>query len=151
MCGICGFLSPAGLPAATLEKMNAVIYRRGPDGEGSLHSGAVGLAMRRLAIIDIDGGTQPVYNEDRSVALVFNGEIYNYRSLRDGLIARGHQFRSNSDTETIVHLYEERAPHVSAVAGELEPPRAVTPGGGHVRCVRHRGGLQSGTRTVECE
>jgi asparagine synthase (glutamine-hydrolysing) len=108
MCGICGFLSPGGLPAATLEKMNAVIYRRGPDGEGSLHSRPVGLAMRRLAIIDVAGGAQPVYNEDHSVALVFNGEIYNFQRLRDGLIARGHQFRSNSDTETIVHLYEER-------------------------------------------
>jgi asparagine synthase (glutamine-hydrolysing) len=108
MCGICGFLAPEGLPPGTLAAMNDVIYRRGPDGEGSLQSGPVGLAMRRLAIIDIDGGAQPVYNEDRSVALVFNGEIYNYRKLRDGLIARGHEFRSNSDTETIVHLYEER-------------------------------------------
>jgi asparagine synthase (glutamine-hydrolysing) len=108
MCGICGFLAPKGLSPATLAAMNDVIYRRGPDGEGSLHSGPVGLAMRRLAIIDLAGGQQPVYNEDRSVALVFNGEIYNYRSLRERLIERGHQFRSNSDTETIVHLYEEK-------------------------------------------
>ncbi len=107
MCGICGFLSFAGWPPDTLRAMNDVIFRRGPDGEGSLHSGGIGLAMRRLAIIDVPGGSQPVYNEDRSVAVVFNGEIYNYRALRDGLRARGHEFRSNSDTEVIVHLYEE--------------------------------------------
>jgi asparagine synthase (glutamine-hydrolysing) len=91
-----------------LQAMNGVIFRRGPDGEGSFHSGTVGLAMRRLAIIDVAGGSQPVYNEDRSVAVVFNGEIYNYKSLREGLRARGHEFRTNSDTEVIVHLYEER-------------------------------------------
>ncbi|TLZ20791.1 MAG: asparagine synthase (glutamine-hydrolyzing) [Gammaproteobacteria bacterium] len=108
MCGICGFVSFAGWPPAMLQAMNDVIFRRGPDGEGSLHSGTVGLAMRRLAIIDVAGGAQPVYNEDRSVAVVFNGEIYNYRSLREGLRARGHEFRSNSDTEVLVHLYEER-------------------------------------------
>jgi asparagine synthase (glutamine-hydrolysing) len=108
MCGICGFVSFAGWPPAMLQAMNDVIFRRGPDGEGSLHSGRVGLAMRRLAIIDVAGGSQPIYNEDRSVAVVFNGEIYNYRSLREGLRARGHEFRTNSDTEVIVHLYEER-------------------------------------------
>ena len=100
-----------------LQKMNDVIYRRGPDGEGLLHRGAVGLAMRRLAIIDVAGGAQPVYNEDRSVAVVFNGEIYNFKSLRAALQARGHQFRTSSDTEVIVHLYEE---HGSALVRELE-------------------------------
>jgi asparagine synthase (glutamine-hydrolysing) len=108
MCGICGFVSFAGWSPAMLQQMNEVIFRRGPDGEGSLHSGRVGLAMRRLAIIDVAGGSQPVYNEDRSVAVVFNGEIYNFRVLREGLRARGHEFRTNSDTEVIVHLYEER-------------------------------------------
>src|SRR6202521_4268607 len=108
MCGICGFVSFAGWPPAMLQAMNDVIFRRGPDGEGSLHSGSVGLAMRRLAIIDVEGGSQPVYNEDRSVAVVFNGEIYNYKTPREGLRARGHEFRSNSDTEVIGHLYEER-------------------------------------------
>jgi asparagine synthase (glutamine-hydrolysing) len=108
MCGICGFVSFAGWSPTMLQSMNDAIFRRGPDGEGSLHSGTVGLAMRRLAIIDVVGGAQPVYNEDRSVAVVFNGEIYNYKSLRDGLRARGHQFRTHSDTEVLVHLYEER-------------------------------------------
>lgn len=100
-----------------LRAMNDVIVRRGPDGEGSLLSGDVGLAMRRLAIIDVSGGAQPVYNEDGSVAVVFNGEIYNFMSLREGLIARGHQFRTHSDTEVIVHLYEERG---SDLVRELE-------------------------------
>jgi asparagine synthase (glutamine-hydrolysing) len=108
MCGICGFVSFAGWSPDMLQAMNDVIVRRGPDGEGSFHSGTIGLAMRRLAIIDVAGGSQPVYNEDRSVAVVFNGEIYNYKTLREGLRARGHEFRTNSDTEVIVHLYEER-------------------------------------------
>src|SRR6185312_13023306 len=93
---------------ATLQAMNDVLVRRGPDGAGALVSGPVGLAMRRLAIIDLAGGGQPIYNEDRSVAVVFNGEIYNYKALRERLLARGHEFRTNSDTEVIVHLYEER-------------------------------------------
>src|SRR6202163_3280868 len=108
MCGICGFVSFAGWSPDILRAMNDVIFRRGPGGEGSLHSGTIGLAMRRLAIIDVEGGSQPVYNEDRSIAVVFNGEIYNYKTLREGLRARGHEFRTNSDTEVIVHLYEER-------------------------------------------
>ena len=108
MCGICGFVSSAGWSTAMLQSMNDAIARRGPDGEGLLHSGHVGLAMRRLAIIDVAGGAQPVYNEDRSIAVVFNGEIYNFKALRAALIGRGHQFRTNSDTEVIVHLYEER-------------------------------------------
>ena len=112
MCGICGFVSSAGWSAASLQGMNDVIFRRGPDGEGLLHSGPVGLAMRRLAIIDVAGGSQPVYNEDNSVAVVFNGEIYNFKALREGLRARGHQFRTNSDTEVIVHLYEEKGAHL---------------------------------------
>jgi len=112
MCGICGFVTFAGWSSTTLQAMNNVIVRRGPDGEGSVVSGAAGLAMRRLAIIDVTGGAQPIYNEDRSVALVFNGEIYNFQALREGLLARGHEFRSNSDTEVVVHLYEERGPEL---------------------------------------
>ena len=108
MCGICGFLSVSPWSADTLQAMNDAIRHRGPDGEGSLLSGGVGLAMRRLAIIDVAGGAQPVYNEDRSVAVIFNGEIYNFKTLREGLSARGHVFRTNSDTEVLVHLYEEQ-------------------------------------------
>ncbi len=108
MCGICGFVSTSGWGPETLQAMNDAIRRRGPDGEGSVQIGVAGLAMRRLAIIDVEGGIQPIYNEDRSVVMVFNGEIYNYKELRSGLIARGHRFETQSDTEVIVHLYEER-------------------------------------------
>src|SRR5262245_49366372 len=109
MCGICGFVSlgVGSLSRDSLQRMNDVIWRRGPDGEGLLHSGPVGLAMRRLAIIDLSGGQQPVYNEDGTVAVVFNGEIYNFRELRTELQRRGHHFKTHSDTEVIVHLYEE--------------------------------------------
>ena len=117
MCGICGFVSASGWSADMLGRMNDVIYCRGPDGEGALHTPQVGLAMRRLAIIDVDGGSQPVYNEDRSVAVVFNGEIYNFKALRARLQARGHEFRTHSDTEVIVHLYEE---HGAELVRELD-------------------------------
>lgn len=106
MCGICGFTGPD--PDHILDKMNATIVHRGPDEDGFLRGGQVNLAMRRLSILDFSGGAQPVFNEDRSIALVFNGEIYNHRQLRQDLIQKGHTFRSDhSDTETVVHLYEE--------------------------------------------
>jgi asparagine synthase (glutamine-hydrolysing) len=108
MCGICGFLSRGkALGDETLRAMNASIRRRGPDGEGYYRNGPVALAMRRLAIIDLEGGQQPVFNEDRTVAVVFNGEIYNYKRLRAELTARGHRFATHSDTEVIAHLYED--------------------------------------------
>jgi len=87
--------------------MNDRITRRGPNGTGHFYDGSVGLAMRRLAIIDLHGGGQPIFNEDRSVCVVLNGEIYNYRQLRASLEAKGHRFYTASDTEVIVHLYEE--------------------------------------------
>src|SRR5262245_46257553 len=83
------------------------ISHRGPDDDGYFVSGPVGLGLRRLSIIDPDGGHQPLTNEDQTVWLVFNGEIYNYQELRAYLVAKGHQFRTNTDTEVIVHLYEE--------------------------------------------
>src|SRR5262245_46718700 len=86
------------------------IRHRGPDSYGWQIDGAVALGMRRLAIIDPAGGQQPVYNEDRSIGVVFNGEIYNYRELRHALEAKGHRFRSNADTEVIPHLWEEHGP-----------------------------------------
>ena len=109
MCGICGVIHFDGKPVARdlLAGMNILLKHRGPDGDGYFINGAVGLAMRRLKIIDIAGSDQPLYNEDRSIALIFNGEIYNYRDLRPGLESRGHRFKSEGDGETIVHLYEE--------------------------------------------
>src|SRR5262245_43737999 len=107
MCGICGFFGehPA-ISRDTLERMNSALVRRGPDEIGSLRAPGVGLAMRRLSIIDLAGGRQPIQNEDGTVSIVFNGEIYNYRDLRATLSRNGHTFRTHSDTEVIVHLYE---------------------------------------------
>ena len=110
MCGICGvFYSDRTqrVNRDTLAEMNRQIAYRGPDDDGFFVDGNVGLAMRRLSIIDIQAGHQPLSNEDGSVWIVFNGEIYNHRELRADLIARGHRYRTQSDTETIVHLYEE--------------------------------------------
>ncbi len=111
MCGICGFISdgsPDGPQArAWLEDMNACLRHRGPDDAGAYLDPWAALAMRRLSIIDLFTGHQPVSNEDRSLWLVFNGEIYNYRELRADLLRRGHQFRSRGDSEVIPHAYEE--------------------------------------------
>lgn len=108
MCGICGFFEERGaISGATLERMNLTLARRGPDDSGSFQAPGVGLAMRRLSIIDLAGGRQPIHNEDETVWVVFNGEIYNYRDLRTELLQRGHRFQTNTDTEVIVHLYEE--------------------------------------------
>ena len=110
MCGIVGIVHRSGGPPIapdTIQRMLGAIRHRGPDDEGQHIEGTTAIAMRRLSIIDLAGGHQPVYNEDGSIAIVFNGEIYNYRQLRDHLIARSHSLRSRSDTETIVHLYED--------------------------------------------
>ncbi|MCI0563599.1 MAG: asparagine synthase (glutamine-hydrolyzing) [Nitrososphaera sp.] len=108
MCGICGFFGE-GIPNSgdTLERMNQMLVRRGLDEDGTFLGSGVGLAMRRLSIIDLDGGRQPIQNEDATVWVAFNGEIYNYRELRSALLQRGHRFQTKSDTEVIVHLYEE--------------------------------------------
>jgi asparagine synthase (glutamine-hydrolysing) len=113
MCGIAGIVRWDGAPVAPAElrAMCGAMTHRGPDDEGLYVSGSVGIGMRRLSIIDIEGGHQPVSNEDRSVWVVFNGEIYNYRALRHDLERRGHVFATASDTETIVHLYEDYGPH----------------------------------------
>jgi len=108
MCGICGFFGEdTAISADTLERMNSTLVRRGPDESGTFLEIGVGMAMRRLSIIDLHGGRQPIHNEDATVWVVFNGEIYNYRELRVTLLDRGHRFYTNSDTEIIVHLYEE--------------------------------------------
>ena len=114
MCGICGELSldpdrPASRQA--VEAMKAAIVHRGPDSDGTyiVREGYASLGFRRLAIIDLRAtANQPMANEDETVHLVFNGEIYNFKELRQGLLARGHRFRSNADSEVILHLYEER-------------------------------------------
>jgi asparagine synthase (glutamine-hydrolysing) len=112
MCGIAGIIRWDGAPVAEAElrAMCGAMTHRGPDDQGLYVNGSVGLGMRRLSIIDLDGGHQPVPNEDRSIWVVFNGEIYNYRALRRDLERRGHVFTTNSDTETIVHLYEDYGP-----------------------------------------
>jgi asparagine synthase (glutamine-hydrolysing) len=119
MCGICGFTGEGD--RALLAKMSATLIPRGPDDAGYYQDGAVSLAIRRLAIVDLETGGQPIANEDESLWVVFNGEIYNHLGLRQGLLAQGHRFRTHhSDTETIVHLYEEY--------GDLWPEKAKVNG-----------------------
>ena len=107
MCGICGFWDSRGADENVLRRMADRISHRGPDDDGFYTSESIGLANRRLSIIDLQSGKQPISNEDGTLWIVFNGEIYNYEKLRDELLAKGHRFRTNTDTETIVHLYEE--------------------------------------------
>src|SRR5487761_936265 len=105
MCGICGM---AGAPdRAHLEAMSATLEHRGPDASGEYVDGPVALASRRLSIIDLAGGDQPIFNEDGSCVVVQNGEIYNHPELMRELLHDGHTYRTHSDTETIVHLYEQ--------------------------------------------
>lgn len=110
MCGIAGIVSAAAddrIDASTIHRMCEAIVHRGPDDEGIFVKDGTGLGMRRLSIIDLSGGHQPVFNEDRSVWVVFNGEIYNFPELRADLEKRGHRFYTKTDTEVIVHLYED--------------------------------------------
>ncbi|MFH0780009.1 MAG: asparagine synthase (glutamine-hydrolyzing) [Parcubacteria group bacterium] len=110
MCGINGILNfnQSPIQKSNLEAMNQLMLHRGPDEDGFYLNQSLGLSMRRLSVIDLATGHQPVSNEDGTVQIVFNGEIYNYIELRHELIARGHKFKTNSDTEAIVHLYEEK-------------------------------------------
>ncbi len=110
MCGIAGVYRRDGqaVGRSVLEGMCKSFRHRGPDGEGYYAAPGFGMGMRRLSIIDLAGGDQPLYNEDKSLALVFNGEIYNHIELRKDLMARGHRFHSGSDGEAILHLYEEK-------------------------------------------
>ncbi len=110
MCGIAGILEfkrDARASTAALRSMCDVITHRGPDDEGFYADGPLGIGMRRLSIVDVAGGHQPITNEDGSLWIVFNGEIYNHLALREQLIARGHRYSTHSDTEDIIHLYEE--------------------------------------------
>ena len=110
MCGIAGIVGERNdcrIDRATIHQMCQTMVHRGPDEEGVFVQNGVGLGMRRLSVIDVAGGHQPIFNEDRSIAVVLNGEIYNFLELRQQLESRGHLFSSQSDTEVIVHLYEE--------------------------------------------
>ena len=110
MCGIAGILlqhSDRPIDEGLLRRMAGTIAHRGPDAQGVWTDGRVGLAHRRLSIIDLADGDQPIANEDGTIRVVFNGEIYNFRELRRELEQKGHRFRTNSDTEVLVHLYEE--------------------------------------------
>jgi len=111
MCGIAGFyLKNRTAEIGDIRAMCDAIIHRGPDDEGVRVDGGCAIGMRRLSIIDLSTGHQPISNEDGTVWIVFNGEVYNYQELRRDLIAKGHRFRTNSDTETIIHLYEEEGP-----------------------------------------
>jgi asparagine synthase (glutamine-hydrolysing) len=112
MCGICGTVSLTGdrVDAELLHRANETLFHRGPDSGGVYVNGIAGLAARRLAIIDLAAGDQPIANEDGTVHVVQNGEIYNFRELRADLEQRGHVFRTRSDTEVLAHLYEDRGP-----------------------------------------
>ena len=110
MCGICGITNFAGVAKDANEIVSQMCQRmvhRGPDEQGQFCDHVTALGMRRLSIIDLAGGSQPIFNEDKTVCVVQNGEIYNFKSLRKELVALGHEFKTNSDTEVIVHLYEE--------------------------------------------
>jgi len=109
MCGICGVVGNTELDSteSVVRQMMGQMHHRGPDEEGIFVDHSVALGMRRLSIIDVDGGSQPVFNEDKSAVVVFNGEIYNFRELRRTLEASGHIFETDSDTEVIVHAYEQ--------------------------------------------
>ena len=109
MCGICGFVNKwdEKKKNKNLDLMLKRIIHRGPDGEGKYIDESVALGHRRLSIIDLDGGKQPIYNEDGNLIIIFNGEIYNYKELKDDLVKCGHEFSTKSDTEVILHGYEE--------------------------------------------
>ena len=113
MCGICGVLELRGgrFREEDLHAMSNTLLHRGPDDQGNFLAGPVALGFRRLSIVDLAGGHQPMANEDGTIWIVFNGEIYNHRELRPALEQRGHRYATNSDTETILHLYEEYGQH----------------------------------------
>jgi asparagine synthase (glutamine-hydrolysing) len=110
MCGICGIIhrqKDHAIDPAALQRMCDVIIHRGPDDQGQAVYDGAGIGMRRLSIVDLSTGAQPIYNEDHSLSIVFNGEIYNHQSLREELRAKGHQFVTRGDTEAIIHAYEQ--------------------------------------------
>ena len=148
MCGISGFAlrdARADFDVERLRAMNSTLVHRGPDDEGLEGREGVALGFRRLSIIDLEGGHQPIWNEDGDVAVVCNGEIYNFRSLRQGLERRGHRFATGSDVETLVHLYEEQG---AALVDDLVGMYAIciadfrTPGTPRILLARDRVGIK---------
>jgi len=110
MCGICGkiyFDESKTVSTQEIRDINQLLHHRGPDEEGYHISGNTGLGHKRLSIIDLKTGQQPISNETGTATIIFNGEVYNFRGLRQDLLKKGHQFKTNSDTEVILHLYEE--------------------------------------------
>lgn len=116
MCGIAGIFGNKELTKELLGDMLGAIKHRGPDDQGELYEERFAFGMRRLSIIDLSLGNQPIWNEDKTIAIVFNGEIYNYLELHDELVKKGHQFKTKSDTETIIHLYEEYRDSINLAA-----------------------------------
>ena len=109
MCAICGIIKSDGkVDEKLLYEMTRLMKYRGPDEEGYFLEKNVGLGHRRLSIIDLKTGKQPLFNEDKKIVLICNGEIYNFKELRENLEKKGHQFKTNSDNEVIIHLYEEK-------------------------------------------
>src|SRR3990172_8563871 len=111
MCGICGiinFKDKSPVDNIILNRMTQTLRHRGADDEGKFIHNYTGLGIRRLSIIDLEGGHQPISNEDESIIIAFNGEIYNFKELRQELISLGHKFKTSTDTEVILHLYEEK-------------------------------------------
>ena len=107
MCGFCGFTGNLVKSEEILTGMMNKIIHRGPDSEGKFISDDIAMGFRRLSIIDLDNGSQPMSNETDNIVITFNGEIYNHQELREDLIAKGHVFKNNSDTEVLIHSYEE--------------------------------------------
>lgn len=150
MCGICGVIGISSSEKSELivRRMAASIVHRGPDGEGFITAPAISAASRRLSIIDLPGGNQPIWNEDGTLAVVFNGEIYNFRELRKELEAAGHRFRTQSDTEIIVHAYEawgeESVRHLRGMFAFaiVELPQGVTSAASRVFIARDRLGIK---------
>lgn len=111
MCGICGIVEKSGecVSSVALRHMTDTMIHRGPDDDGYIIHGPVGLGMRRLSLVDVANGAQPISNEDGTVSVIMNGEIYNHETLYRQLVDQGHKFRTLSDAEAIIHLYEERS------------------------------------------
>ena len=106
MCGIVGFVGSEDNKGERIKKMTDRMVHRGPDQEGYYIDEMIALGHRRLSIIDLENGTQPMFNQDKSLVVIFNGEIYNYQELKKELEEQGHQFQTNSDTEVLLHGYE---------------------------------------------